>query len=98
MVNIFLVYILFNFQPEEEWNDYSEEVKDYTTLKMQNLTTECSSNYADNNEKDDEIEFEENDNGEMVPKKKNVGPWKVPEPEYIPPPIPKGNNFTINNK
>lgn len=57
---------------------------------MQNLTTECSSNCPDNNEKDDEVEFEENDVGEMVPKKKNVGPWKVREPEYIPPPTPKG--------
>lgn len=64
---------------------------------MQNLTTDGSSNYTDNNEKDDEIEFEENENGEMVPKKKNAGPWKVTEPEIAPP--PKGtlyNYFSIN--
>lgn len=53
---------------------------------MQNLTTDCSSNCSDNNEKDDEIEFEENEAGELVPKRKNAGPWKVPEPEPAPPP------------
>ncbi|XP_029344575.1 protein CDV3 homolog [Acyrthosiphon pisum] len=73
---------------EEEWNEYQEEIKDYTTLKMQNLTADCPSNLTDNNEKDDEIEFEENEAGEMVPKRKNAGPWKVNEPE-LPPPPPK---------
>ncbi|KAL4135672.1 hypothetical protein QTP88_007270 [Uroleucon formosanum] len=72
---------------EEEWNEYQEEIKDYTTLKMQNLTADCPANFTDNNEKDDEIEFEENEAGEMVPKRKNAGPWKVNEPEQPPPPI-----------
>lgn len=58
-------------------------------LKIQTLTTDCSYNFSDNNEKDDEIEFEENEAGEMVPKRKNPGPWKVTEPEPTPP--PKGN-------
>lgn len=71
---------------EEEWNEYQEEIKDYTILKMQNLTVDCPSNFTDNNDKDDEIEFEENEAGEMVPKRKNAGPWKVNEPEQPPPP------------
>uniref|UniRef100_A0A2S2P0M7 Protein CDV3 n=1 Tax=Schizaphis graminum TaxID=13262 RepID=A0A2S2P0M7_SCHGA len=71
---------------EEEWNEYQEEIKDYTTLKMQNLTADCPSNFTDNNDKDDEIEFEENEAGEMVPKRKNAGPWKLNEPEQPPPP------------
>lgn len=75
-----------SFTKEEEWNEYQEEIKDYTTLKIQSLTTDCSSNFLDNNEKDDEIEFEENEAGEMVPKRKNAGPWKVTEIEPTPPP------------
>jgi len=57
---------------------------------MQNLTADCPSNLTDNNEKDDEVEFAENEAGEMVPKRKNAGPWKLNEPEQPPPP-PKGN-------
>ncbi|CAH1732813.1 protein CDV3 homolog [Aphis gossypii] len=74
---------------EEEWNEYQEEIKDYTTLKMQTLTADCPSSFTDNNDKDDEIEFEENEAGEMVPKRKNAGPWKLTEPEQPPPPPPK---------
>lgn len=66
---------------EEEWNDYREEIKDYTTLKIQNLTTDSTSNCSDNNDRDSEIEFEENEAGEMIPKRKNTGPWKVTEIE-----------------
>lgn len=73
------------YSKEEEWHDYEEEIKDYTTLKIQSLTIDNSSNYSDNNDKDDEIEFEENEAGEMVPKRKNLGPWKVTEPEPAPP-------------
>ncbi|XP_025423578.1 protein CDV3 homolog isoform X2 [Sipha flava] len=69
---------------EEEWNEYQEEIKDYTTLKIQNLTTD-SPYYSDNNDKEDDVEFEENEAGEMVPKRKNPGPWKVHEPEPTPP-------------
>lgn len=83
---MFVFLWIFFFQQEEEWNEYQEEIKDYTTLKIQSLTTDCSSNYTDSNDKDDEIEFEENENGEMVPRRKNAGPWKVPEPEPAPPP------------
>lgn len=71
---------------EEEWKDYSEEIKDYTTLKIQNLTTDSNTNYSDNSDKDNEIEFEENEAGEMIPKRKNTGPWKVSDIEPIPPP------------
>ncbi|XP_050439358.1 protein CDV3 homolog [Adelges cooleyi] len=73
-------------QTEEEWKEYREEIKDYTTLKIQNLTADVSSNCSDNNEKDDAIEFEENEAGEMVPKRKQAGPWKVHEPEPVAPP------------
>jgi len=64
---------------------------------MQNLTADCPSNLTDNNEKDDEIEFEEREAGEMVPKRKNAGPWKVNEPEQPPPP-PKGNFLFLPTK
>lgn len=80
---------------EEEWNEYQEEIKDYTTLKMQTLTADCPSSFTDNNDKDDEIEFEENEAGEMVPKRKNAGPWKLTEPEQPLPPPPKGNLYFL---
>lgn len=79
---------------EEEWNDYTEEIKDYTTLKMQNLTTEGMSNCSDYNDKDNEVEFEKNEIGEMVPKRKNTGPWKVQEAET---PTPQGILIVIIN-
>ncbi|VVC42177.1 Protein CDV3 [Cinara cedri] len=75
-----------NMKLEEEWMDYTEEIKDYTTLKMQNLTTDSISNCSDYNDKDSDIEFEKNEVGEMVPKRKNTGPWKVPEIESTPTP------------
>lgn len=71
---------------EEEWKEYQEEIKDYTTLKIQNLTTDGSTNCSDNNDKDDAVEFEENEAGEMVPKRKQAGPWKVAETEVVVPP------------
>lgn len=55
---------------------------------MQNLTIDSISNCSDYNEKDSDIEFEKNEVGEMVPKRKNTGPWKVPEVESTP--TPKG--------
>lgn len=76
-----------NFLQEEEWKDYREEIKDYTTLKIQNLTADSNTNYSDS-DKDNEIEFEENEAGEMIPKRKNTGPWKVSDIEPIP--LPKG--------
>lgn len=85
---------MFSLQLEEEWHDYEEEIKDYTTLKIQSLTIDNSSNYLDNNDKDDEIEFEENEAGEMVPKRKNLGPWKVTEPE---PALPVKGMFYFYN-
>lgn len=56
------------------------------------MTIDSTSNYNDNNDKEDEIEYEENEAGEMVVKRKNPGPWKVTEPaETIP--IPKGTKI-----
>jgi len=89
-----LVEVFFCLQLEEEWNDYREEIKDYTTLKIQNLTTDCASNSSDSNERDNEVQFEENESGEMIPKRKNLGPWKVPEIE--PTLLPKGILYIIN--
>lgn len=90
-----LKFLIFQ-KLEEEWNEYQEEIKDYTTLKIQNLTTD-SPHYSDSNEKDEEIEFEENEAGEMVPKRKNPGPWKVQEVEPVPPPKGKTSFLTYFN-
>ncbi|XP_050530470.1 protein CDV3 homolog [Daktulosphaira vitifoliae] len=78
---------------EEEWKEYQEEIKDYTTLKIQNLTTDGSTNCSDSNDKDDTVEFEENEAGEMVPKRKQAGPWKVAEAEIVV--MPKDDPITV---
>lgn len=89
-------------QGEDEWREFEEEKKDYTGLKIQNLTlAEYDSGEEGNSggEGEDEGGLEENEAGELVPKKKNTGPWRVvptaapeesssvePEPPVQPPP------------
>ncbi|XP_046682172.1 protein CDV3 homolog [Homalodisca vitripennis] len=65
---------------EDEWKDFEEEKKDYTGLKIQNITL----NEQENNEAESELDgdeeggMEENEAGEMVPRRKvTSGPWKV---------------------
>lgn len=59
---------------------------------MQNLTVDGTSNCSDLNDKDSDVEFEKNEIGELVPKRKNTGPWKVQEVEN---PTPQGNFIVI---
>lgn len=66
--------LIGNIPEDEEWKDFEEEKKDYTGLKIQNLTIQDLDN-DDNNDGENEGDMEENEQGEMVPKKK--GPWKV---------------------
>lgn len=65
---------------EDEWRDFEEEKKDYTGLKIQNITlNEQDNNEAENeSDGDEELGMEENEAGEMVPRRKAAaGPWKV---------------------
>ncbi|XP_054280776.1 protein CDV3 homolog [Macrosteles quadrilineatus] len=66
---------------EDEWRDFEEEKKDYTGLKIQNITLNEQENDEAENEldEDDEGGMEENEAGEMVPRRKATGPWKVPQ-------------------
>ncbi|KAL0268342.1 UNVERIFIED_CONTAM: hypothetical protein PYX00_010319 [Menopon gallinae] len=66
---------------EDEWKNFEEEKKDYTGLKIQNLTLEESSD-SENNDGESERIMEDNGSGEIVPKRK--GPWKVIEAEQTP--------------
>jgi len=67
---------------EDEWKDFEEEKKDYTGLKIQNITLNEQENDEAENELDGDEEggMEENEAGEMVPRRKATGPWKVPQP------------------
>ena len=74
------------FQDEEEWKDFEEEKKDYSNLKIQNLniTEGGSGEDGQDDEEEGEGELEENEVGEMVPKKKVPnGPWKVVAPVEV---------------
>jgi len=77
-------------QDEDEWKDFEEEKKDYTGLKIQNLTiADESGEDGEDGGEDDEGGMEENEAGEMVPKKKQTGPWRVVTVEEpAPPPAP----------
>jgi len=64
-------------QEDDEWREFEEEKKDYTGLKIGNLQIEGEDNIGDG-EEEEEQEMEENEAGEMVPKRKvQSGPWKV---------------------
>lgn len=74
-------------QEEDEWKDFEEEKKDYSGLKIQNLTIIENEGGEDNGEggmDGEEDDMEENEAGEMVPRKKASGPWKCvaqPQPD-----------------
>ncbi|XP_012261869.1 protein CDV3 homolog [Athalia rosae] len=76
-------------EEEDEWKDFEEEKKDYTGLKIGNLTV----NEAQEVETDDERgEGETNSDGESgEPGTRHSGPWKRPEqplPQPEPEPVP----------
>ena len=92
------VYLLL-IQEDDEWREFEEEKKDYTGLKIGNLQIEGEDNIGDG-EEEEEPEMEENEAGEMVPKRKvQSGPWKVvtkAQPVAIEVPEPQGNiNYTF---
>jgi len=59
-----------NSHDDEEWDDYRENKKDYSGLKIESLTIE------DNPPEEEEDETEINEDGEVVPKTKSEsGPW-----------------------
>jgi len=59
-----------NQQDDDEWDDYRENKKDYTGLKIENLT-------AEKPQEEEEEETEVNEDGEVVVKcrKDESGPW-----------------------
>merc|ERR1719195_401578 len=59
---------------DEEWDDYRENKKDYTGLKIENLVVEEPA------VKPEEEDTEVNENGEIV-KKEESGPWNKKEAE-----------------
>ncbi|RZF37212.1 hypothetical protein LSTR_LSTR016932 [Laodelphax striatellus] len=71
-------------QEDDEWKEFEEQKKDYSGLKIQNLIIvedEDKGGVGMNGEEDD---MEENEAGEMVPRRKETGPWKCvsqPQPE-----------------
>jgi len=60
-----------NSHEDEEWDDYRENKKDYTGLKIETLNIEDKEE-----EEEEEEETEVNEDGEVVSKKKDEsGPW-----------------------
>merc|ERR1712096_262934 len=55
---------------DDEWNDYEEEVKDYSVLKVKNLEIE-------EEERSEQVEEEKeyNESGELVEPRNEEGPW-----------------------
>ncbi|KRT81411.1 hypothetical protein AMK59_5010 [Oryctes borbonicus] len=70
-------------QEQDEWKDFEEEKKDYTGLKIGNLTLNANGEgNMDGAESSNEQQQRYDESGNEVEKK--VGPWKkieVPEPE-----------------
>ncbi|XP_073986246.1 protein CDV3 homolog [Rhodnius prolixus] len=72
-------------QDEDEWREFEEEKKDYSGLKIQNLTLADYDSTEEGCSGDEEGGLEENEAGEMVPRKKQTGPWRaVPTVEQKP--------------
>ena len=69
-------YLWWWLQDEDEWKEFEEEKKDYTNLKIQNLQINENPSGDDAEGEDGEPIMEENEAGEMVPRKKQPsGPW-----------------------
>lgn len=64
-------------QDEDEWREFEEEKKDYSGLKIQNLTLADYDSTEEGCSGDEEGGLEENEAGEMVPRKKQIGPWRA---------------------
>jgi hypothetical protein len=68
---------LLLIQEDDEWKEFEEEKKDYTGLKIGNLQIE-GEGVSGVGEEEEEQEMEENEAGELVPKRKvQSGPWKM---------------------
>ncbi|KAJ9586304.1 hypothetical protein L9F63_020012, partial [Diploptera punctata] len=79
-------------QEDDEWKEFEEEKKDYTGLKIGNLQINEGDGDIGEGEEEADQEMEENEAGEMVPKRKvQSGPWKMmnqPQPTAIETPEP----------
>jgi len=95
---------------DDEWNDYEEEVKDYSILKVKNLEIESE-------EATEQVEEEKeyNASGELVESRSEEGPWNrsmsevqeqpkvaAPKPvsklgKYVPPSMRRGNEQGISS-
>jgi len=96
---------------DDEWNDYEEEVKDYSVLKVKNLEIESE-------EASEQVEEEKeyNESGELVESRSEEGPWNksmsevqeqpqvaAPKPvskpsgKYVPPSMRRGNEQGLSS-
>ena len=77
-------------QEDDEWKEFEEEKKDYSGLKIGNLQLNDADGDIGDGEEEADQEMEENEAGELVPKRKvHAGPWKImnqPQTTEIPEP------------
>ena len=64
-------------QEEDEWKDYEEEKKDYTGLKIGNLTVNENSFTESDEDRETGDNSSDNEVGDGV--SKHTGPWKKPD-------------------
>lgn len=77
--------VSFSSQEQDEWKDFEEEKKDYTGLKIGNLTINPNAEgNIDGTESNNEQQQRYDESGNEVEKK--VGPWKKIEKTVEPPP------------
>ena len=73
------------FQEEDEWREFEEEKKDYTGLKIGNLTV---NEHAETETDEDRGTGENSSDGETrEPRTKQSGPWKKPDQPQQPEPV-----------
>lgn len=70
------------FKEEDEWKDYEEEKKDYTGLKIGNLTVNENSFTESDEDRETGDNSSDNETGDGV--SKHSGPWKKPELPELP--------------
>ncbi|CAH0770940.1 unnamed protein product [Bemisia tabaci] len=79
------------FNDEDEWKEFTEEKKDYSSLKIQHL--QISENDAENGDQNDSNYdgFDEEGNETQPGSRRKQGPWKMvaPQPQAQPEPEPE---------
>lgn len=70
----YLINILLKIQEQDEWKEFEEEKKDYSGLKIGNLTISANSDVDESDSNTDQQQPQYDESGNEIEKK--TGPWK----------------------